>query len=43
MRDAAVRFVRQFRKEPVIVRWLEDAIVTSSDTTQPQTEEGVRP
>jgi hypothetical protein len=43
MRDAAARFVRQFRKEPVIVRWLEDAIGTSSDTTQSQAEEVVRP
>jgi hypothetical protein len=43
MRDAAAKFVRGFRKEPVVNRWLEDAGVNVSVPTEPQNKEGVPP
>jgi hypothetical protein len=43
MRRAAARFVKEFRKEPVVTRWLEEAGVKSSGPTQPQNTEGVPP
>lgn len=43
MRDAAAKFVKGFRKEPVVMRWLEDAGIKLPSPTQPQSEEGTRP
>jgi hypothetical protein len=43
MRAAAAKFVKGFHKEPVVIRWLEDAGVKVSLPTDPQNKEGVAP
>jgi hypothetical protein len=43
MRSAAAKFVKGFRNEPVVMRWLEDGGIKSSDAKQSQSPEGDRP
>ena len=43
MRDAAAKFVKGFRKEPTVIRWLEEAGVKVSGPTEPQNKEGAPP
>ena len=47
MRDAATTFIKGFRQEPVVKRWLEDANIASketlSDTGQPDDRKGGKP
>jgi hypothetical protein len=41
MRDATAKFVKGFHKEPVVIRWLQDAGLKGSPPTGIENEEGV--
>jgi hypothetical protein len=43
MRRAAARFVKEFRKEPVVMSWLKEAGVKLSGPTESQSKEGMPP